>query len=192
MKRTNRIVYLLQEIAIIVFGVLIAFSVENYKEKLDNERYIRTTLSAIENEIRLSQKEVDTVLERHLALYKKLESAIEEKGESLGEFVSGAGGVQAAAVKNISLRFFVSSKAELLDFQIISQLLDIEFQTKLLSQKMDRFADFAIDQINSKDPDTKIKFAYLLGDVIDGEQTLLESYTNFLDKNRNYLENRSK
>lgn len=39
MKNNNRILYLLQEIGIVVVGVLIAVSINNYKEKSDNEAY---------------------------------------------------------------------------------------------------------------------------------------------------------
>jgi hypothetical protein len=61
MKNRNRVAYFLQEIAIVVIGVVIAVSIGNYKERKDNERYIEKTLLAVEKEVKLSQGEVDTV-----------------------------------------------------------------------------------------------------------------------------------
>jgi hypothetical protein len=187
MKKLSRIGYFLQEVAIVVIGVLIAVSIGNYKEKEDNEKYIEKTLLAIENEIRLSQIEIDTVLNRHLKLYEALESEIDKNDLTLGELVSSSGGFQIASIKNVSLRFFVSNKAELLEFELISQLLDIELMSDMLSDKIKLMADFAYENVNEKNEEVKLKFTYLLVNVIDREQTLLESYSNFLEENKSYL-----
>lgn len=192
MKKSNLIVDFFKEITIVVIGVLIAVSIGNYKEKLDNEKYLKKTLLAIKSEIISSQSEIDTVLERHLKLYEKLENGFVENEQTIGEFVSSSGGFQVASVKNISLRFFVSNKAELLEFELISQLLDIELKTTHLANKMERFADFVYENVNENDEQVMMKFAYLLVDVIDGEQTLLESYSDLLDENKKYLSSRIK
>ena len=188
MQKKNRIGYFLQEITIVVIGVLIAVSVGNYKERVDNKKYIAKTLLAIENEIKSSQSALDTVLEKHIKLYETLENEIGENEESLGELVGNLGGFQVASIKNVSLRFFIANKAELLDFKLIAQLLEIELQTNMLSDKIKRLADFSYENVNDRSDETKIKFVYLLVDVIDGEQTLLESYTSFFEENKNFLE----
>lgn len=189
MKKSSQLVNFLREIAIVVIGVLIAVSVGNYKERIDNEAYLKKTLLAIENEIDASKSEVDTVLNKHVKLFAILEEQIDKNEQTLGELVANAGGFQVASIKNVSLRFFVANKAELLDFKLISQLLDIESQTDLLSEKLKRFADFAYEHVNDTSEEVKIKFAYRLADVIDVEQTLLASYSNFLasEENKKYL-----
>jgi hypothetical protein len=70
--------------------------------------------------------------------------------------------------------------------------LDIELATDLLSKKIERFTNFAYDNVNAGDNDTLLKFAYLLADVIDGEQTLLESYSDFLKENKVYLNGKTR
>jgi len=146
----NRAVYFLQEIAIVVVGVLIAVSINNYKESIDNENYIEKALLAIENEIKQSQSEVDTVLNKHIRLYEALQNEIGENEQTLGEMIASLGGVQVASIKNISLRFFIANKAELMDFKLISQLLEIETQTNVLSDKFNRLANYAYAHINDR------------------------------------------
>jgi hypothetical protein len=187
MEKKNRIGYVLQEITIVVSGVLIAVSISNYKENIDNKKYIEKTLMAIEKEIELSQIEVDTALNRHIKLYEILENKFGNNEETIGELVSNSGGFQVASIKNVSLRFFVSNKAELLDFQLISQLLEIELAADMLSEKTKRLTDFTYNNVNEENDDVKIKFAYLLANVMDGEQTLLESYSSFIDEHKGYL-----
>jgi len=184
MKKNNRFLYFIQEVAIVVIGVLIAVSIGKYKENTENEAYVEATLLAIENEIKTSQSDVDTVLNKHLALFEKLQTEAFNEEQTLAEFIASSGGFQVASVKNVSLRFFISNKAELLEFEIISQLLDIEFMSDLLKTKVSRLSDFAYDNINERSEEVKIKFSYLLSDVIDGEQTLLAAYQEFLDQNQ--------
>lgn len=187
MENKSRIVYILQEVSIVVTGVLIAVSIGNYKENFENEKYVEKTLLAIENEIELSQIEIDTVLSRHIKLYEILENDLGNNKQTLGELISSSGGFQIASTKNVSLRFFISNKAELLEFQLISQLLDIELMTEMLADKIKLMGDFAYDNVNLGNDEVKIKFTYLLANVIDGEQTLLEAYSTFLEDNKSYL-----
>lgn len=188
MKKRNQITYFLKEIIIVVVGVLIAISLNNLKEKMDNTRYIEKTLLAIESEIELSKNDVQMVLNKHLNLIDSLESEINNNEDSLGEMLTNLGGVQMASIKNISLRFFISNKAELLDFNLLLQLLEIENQTDILSAKIERLANYSTEHINEQEAKTKLAFAYLLSDVIDSEQGRLESYSTFLNKNKRFLE----
>lgn len=192
MKNRSRIVYFLQEIAIVVIGVLIAVSISNYKENINNKAYIQKTLLAMESEIKLSQSSVDSVLTRHFTLIDSLENSIYDDERALGEMISNFGGVQFPLIKNVSLRFFISNKAELVDFDMISQLLEIEEHTKVLSDKMKRLGDFAYDRLNNRAEETKLTFAYLLSDVMDSEEALLESYSKFLDENKDDLKQDAK
>jgi len=187
MKNRARIAYLLQEITIVVIGVLIAVSIGNYKERVDNKKYIEKTLLAIEEEIKMSQSAVDTVLNRHLTLLDSLGENIYGNEQALGDLVASLGGVQFPTIKNISLRFFIANKAELVDFTLISQLLEIETFTDVLSDKMKRMADFAYEHINDPGEDVKLSFAYLLADVIDTEESLIEAYSVFIEKHESDL-----
>lgn len=130
---------------------------------------------------------MDTVLNRHLRLLEILENEMDNSEQSLGDLVSSSGGFQVASIKNVSLRFFISNKAELLEFQVISQLLDIEAQTELLSDKIERLGDFSYNRINDTTQETKLNFAYLVANVLDSEQSLLESYSRFLEENEGFL-----
>lgn len=188
MKSNNRLVYFLQEIGIVVIGVLIAVSINNYKEKQDNEAYLEKTLLAIENEINSNKTDLDSVLNRHIEIYDFFERDSMDKKQSLGEILYSLGGFQVATVKNISLRFFVANKAELLDFELIAYLLEIEQVTDILSAKINRLADFAYGHVNDSSAETRTRFTYLLMDIIDSESNLLKAYADFMEENEAYLE----
>jgi len=194
MKKGSPILDYFKEITIVVIGVLIAVSIGNYKERVDNEQYIEKTLLAIENDIKLSRSDLDTVFNRHLELFEILREKLEgsepiDPELTLGELIASFGGFQVAVNKNISLRFFINHKAELLEYDIISKLLDIETQSALLEEKTRRLTNFFYENIDKGGEEVIFKLAYYLNDILDSENTLLESYSAFLDKNQNKLEN---
>lgn len=141
----------------------------------------------IENEIKLSKTEIDTVLNRHILLFEMLENKLDDKEETLIKLISSAGGFQVAFIQNMSLRFFISNKAELIEFQLISQLLDIELKSEILSDKIKLLSGFTYDNVNSGTYEVKLKFSYFLVDVIESEQALSESYASFLEENKSFL-----
>ncbi len=187
MKERKGITYFIREIIIVVIGVLIAVSLNNLKESINNRSYIEKTLMAIEKEIKLNQSDIDTVLLRHYAIIDSLEINVPDDDRPLGEMIADYGGIQTPAIRNIGLRFFIANKAELLDFEVISGLLELEMNYDLLSEKLDRLVDFAYKNFNSTEEDVKITFAYMILDVIDSELAILESSKLFLDSNKSIL-----
>ncbi|MBY5951600.1 hypothetical protein KUV23_11480 [Algoriphagus marincola] len=193
MKKGSPVLDYFKEITIVVIGVLIAVSIGNYKERADNEKYIEKTLLAIENDIKSSQPDLDTVFNRHLELFEILREKL-EGDEPIGpeltlrELISDFGGFQVAVNKSVSLRFFINHKAELLEYDIISQLLDIESQSELLQSKTRRLTDFVYEEMDKGGEEVLLKFAYYLNDILDSEKSLLDSYLDFLDKNQQKLE----
>lgn len=178
MKQHLRVGAFLREVAVVVIGVLIAVAIGNFAEHRDNVRYLQNTMRAIEGEIKINQTELEAILTRHYEMWTDIEAALETHDDkvSLGELLSNLGGLQVGSLKNVSLRFFVSNKAELVDFDLITTLLDIEAQTEFLSSKIQRLADFSYEHINDTDEQSKRTFALLLSDVIESEESLLESY----------------
>lgn len=187
MKKRKSVVSFFKEIAIVVIGVLIAISLNNIKENSDNKNYIQKTMLAMEKDIQSSKNDLEDVLNKHLALAQNLEDLDEVNQQSLAELIGELGGVQFASIKNISLRFFISNKAELLDYELIAQLSEIEIQSDILSDKMDRLANHSVQHLNSTDMKDKIIFTYLLLEVIDSEKTLLQFYSSFLNKKTQLL-----
>lgn len=188
MKTTkNHILKFIREIAIVVIGVLIAVSINSFKENIDNKRYVEKTLATIEKEIEISKNEIDTTLAKHLTIIDSLEYYFDDNEILLRDLLRNLGGIQSPSVKVISLRFFVANKAELVDFELIAQLSEIEIHSDGLSSKMKRLIDFVYENMNNSSSDAKIKFAFFLANIIDSEQSLIQLYDNFLDENTSFL-----
>jgi len=197
MKKENPILNYFKEITIVVIGVVIAVSIGNFKERVDNEKYIEKTLLAIENDIKFSQSDLDTVFNRHLELFEKLRPLVEgsepiDPELTIYRLLTDFGGFQVAVTKNVSLRFFINNRAELLDYNIISQLLDIESKSTLLQEKIRRLSDFINENMDKGGEENFSKFVVYLNNILDSEQSLLESYSEFLNHKHNNLEDKNK
>ncbi|MEO1218687.1 MAG: DUF948 domain-containing protein [Bacteroidota bacterium] len=177
-KKRNPFLRFLKEIAIVVIGVLIAASLNKFKEDIGNRRYINKTLDVIQKEIDYSQSDLNEVLDKHIVVIDSLNSKL-DSGESISEILIEIGGIQKAEIKNIGLRFFISNKAELTDYELISKLSGIEGTSQILEEKMTRMMNFLFEHIEKRDRENKKKFLLHLSNVIDSEMKLLKLYSEF-------------
>ena len=75
------------------------FLLEATRKKTDNQKYLKKTLLAIENEIELSKSDLDTVFNKHLNLMEAIQSEIGQNEKTLGDLIGSLGGVQVATIK---------------------------------------------------------------------------------------------
>lgn len=105
---------------------MIAVWINNFQQRIANEKYIQKTLATIESEIEQSRGEIDTILVRHQAIIDYLEENYANTDESIGDLIGRLGGIQSPTIKNIGLRFFIANKAELVSYDVIAHLAEIE------------------------------------------------------------------
>lgn len=177
----QKITSFLREIIIVVLGVLIAVYISKLRDDAQDERFIKKTLFAIEEEIKENKLRLEKVLDRHRIVIDSMHQIKNDEAASLAELLERFGGIQYAGNTNIGLRFFISSKAELVDYKTISQLSKIEFTSDLLSKKMENLIEFSYNQMEKKDSVSKLKFVIYLSNVIDSESNLIELYDHFLN-----------
>ncbi len=178
---------LLTELLLLIVGVLIALLINNWKENLGDKKYLDNTLLAIHQEIEQSKEEVEKILPLHANLIDSLNLYLADESKSIMEIIQQAGGVQSPQIKNIGLRFFITSKAELISYDIISDLTDMEDFKLMLEKKFDRLMDYTYGYLDKTDKDSKMKFVIYLLNVIDSESNLLELYETYLNK-REYIQ----
>lgn len=182
-KLSKNLSYVIKEIVIIIVGVLIALAINNFNENVKNKAFIEQTLMATENEISQSEESIKNVLQLHEVVLDSLsETYSYDSEESIGELLQRLGGIQSPTIKNIGLRFFVANKADLINYEIISMLSEIEIHSTTMDEKTKRLIDYVYENNTSTSEESKIKLAYFLANVIDSERTLLRFYAEFKTK----------
>ncbi len=172
----------LREIAVVVIGILIALFINNWNEDIKNRKFIEKTLYAIGEEIRYSKKDIEGILPKHYKTINALTSSQDDSNESVREVFEKIDGFQIPEIKNIGLRFFISSNAELVDYKLIADLSEIEFISKGFEMKLSKLSDLVYAQMESKGKKYKSSIAELLIELTDSEEDLVELYEEFLSE----------
>lgn len=103
-----------REIVIVIIGILIALSINNWNENRNNEIFIDKALFAIEEEIKLNKTDMNRIVQRHKETIDSVAMHLNNDKMSLRQIIEKSGGFQIAELKNIGIRFFISNKAELI------------------------------------------------------------------------------
>lgn len=172
------------ELTTVILGILIALFINGWKEDRDNQKFIQEALNTIEKEMAESNVAIEEILPRHYALADSINTYISDPSISIREIAEKSGGMQYPFVKNIGLRFFVSSKAELINYETISQLTEIEDSKALMDKKFDKLMDFAYDNMENTDQKSKTLFIIHLSNVVDSEMQMQELFKNYLNKEK--------
>jgi hypothetical protein len=165
----------------VIMSILIALFVNNWKADLDNQRFIKRAFDSIEQEITENKSSVEDVLERHLVVLDSFQSHIESTDLSLVDIIAEANGVQYPVLKSTAWKFYAGHNIELIEYQTISMLSEIDESKRLMDIKFDKLMDFVYVNMNKTDSETKNLFIIHLSNVVDSEQQLDEQYAAFLD-----------
>ncbi len=183
MKNISKKVFsFVKEIVIVIIGILIAMSINNWNENRKNQKFTEKALYAIEREIEINKRDLTEISKRHYMTVDTILTYLENDNISISQVIRRVKGFQIPEVKNIGLRFFIANKAELIEYEIISNLSEIELLSEALKIKTQKLIDFLYDNMDSTEKVDKNKFIVFLKEVIETETGLIELYDTYFGK----------
>ncbi|MEM1327306.1 MAG: hypothetical protein AAGI23_15190 [Bacteroidota bacterium] len=183
----NRILSLLKELIVVTLGILIALGVNRWSEQQKDERFIQAALTTIAQEIAESKVELDSTIQQQEKIRDQLFESLENEDSTyIVEITAGAGGLPQPELKDIGINYLTTHRAELLDYELITYLSNIQFNIEQIDRSFDKLADNAYSLIYRNDEEAKYELAIRIGDLINGGQNLLTLYEE--DKVRPFLE----
>jgi hypothetical protein len=166
----------------VFLGVIIALFLNNWKENLDNQRFLERVFSAIEQEMSGNLQDLNAVLPRQQAFLDTLERYLDNPKITISEVLSKTRGLQAATIRTTSWYALRNSKIELIDFQTLAYLTEIDETKQLLKLKLDKLMDFLIRNSESASPAMKKLLLMQVQNIMDSERVLLEIHESYLNK----------
>lgn len=173
--------YIIIEMVPVILGVLIALFINDWREQSENEQFLDRVYSSIRQEMELNKKEFTLALEKHHNLLDTLKVYEDNDQVSLSEILKKGNWLQIPIVRNTSWKSFLNTKIELVDFEVISQLTDIEETKTFMESKSKGLMDFVLTNINTTSPTRKKLFHLQLVNLMDSESQLLEMYNMYLE-----------
>ncbi|MFK7984128.1 MAG: DUF6090 family protein [Saprospiraceae bacterium] len=169
MERINQLV---REIIPVIIGILIALVINNWNEDRKDKKYLNQIFSSIKSELTESSIDIKESIPRQQVLMDSIEIYVDDKTVSIIDIIEKTEGVSFANVKNNSWKAIANSRIELIEFEKLSALSDIDDGEASLALKQEKILDFIYDNLKNTKQEKKEVFKLLIQDIIWTKESL--------------------
>lgn len=167
-----------KEIVPVIAGILIALWINNWNENRKDRAYVDSMYSSIKKELRESNKEIDYKMKLQKRLFDTITKYIHDDKVSLFDVMYKGGGGQLLSIKINAWKTLSNSKIDLMDYEKVSLLSNIEEGKEILKMKSEYFMNFLYSNIYKKEPNQKETARMLVSELISTERDL----KNYIEK----------
>ena len=173
---------LLREIVSVILGILIALGVNNWNEERKEKKYLNQIQSSIQKELQESVEEIKASIPKQEVLINNLGRYLNDESKSIFEIMSASNGLQKPSIKNNSWRAIANSKIELIEFQKLSDLSEIDQSKEDLELKTEKLVDYLILHLKSTEREHKEVFMLLSQEILSTTKIAQSEIEEFLNK----------
>jgi hypothetical protein len=176
----------LKESLPVVFGVLFALLLNNWKEDLDSRRYVKEYYTHIYEECLENVDDLKSSINDHEQLFLVLEDS---KGidTTFNNILVDVGGLHLVLLKNTSWKYFQSSHIGTVDFEVTSALSEMERMEFYYDKIAERVIDISFQYGRSVKSEDKEEILRYINELIEKEMTLIgifEAYIEWFESNQ--------
>lgn len=178
----NELGKLFKEIIPVLIGILIALFINNWNEDRKDKKYLNQIFTSIENELEESLTKIAQVIPKQLASVDTLDYYMNNDKVTLYEIIMKSNGIHMPFVKTNSWNSIVNSKIELIEYEKLSDLSDIEELKKNLAQRTEKQMDFIFQNFEKADRNKKVIVRMMMTDIIGAEKDIQGKIEEFIRK----------
>jgi hypothetical protein len=161
-----------KEIVPIIIGILVALYINNWNENRKDEKYINQILSSMDKELKESNEDIKNKIPLQKTLIDTLYFYKNSDKISILDVMMKVNGVQIPKIRISSWKAISNSKIELLNYDRVSALANIEEQKELLLSKTEYLMNFLYPNIKDTSIDKKELVILMMQDIIVSEKDL--------------------
>lgn len=177
MKKTFSTILL--EMIPVILGVLIAFFINDWKDKADEKKYLDRVFKGVVNELHANKEDLEGILEYRETQLDTFYHYAADENVALIDLIFKFNGFKGVVLKHTSWQALKSSRLELLDYEYIPILAGIEEGAEAMDNKASKMMDYIYEHAESKSTAKKQLFAAMVEDVAILEEGLLEFHQAF-------------
>ena len=163
-----------KEIVPIIVGILIAMYINNWNDNRKDKKYIDQISLSINNELIAANKEIKDKIPLQKAMIDTLDSYLNDDKISLYSIIIKGNGLHFPSIKMNSWKAISYSRIELLDYDKISDLADIEEQKDILKTKKNKLIDLVYPNLYKTEKENKQIMKIMMMDILHTEKTMQE------------------
>lgn len=171
----------------VILGILIALLINSWKEKIDNEEFVQSTLSAISEELKENKEDLESNIPKHERMIDTIYHHLEDELTIEG-ILTIMEGFQIVSIKNTAWRSFLNQNIRLIDYSVVSALTDIEELKQSMNISSAKLLDFVYENANSADESKKRLFMLIIADFSGLENDILKDHIEALEAIRKMTE----
>jgi hypothetical protein len=173
---------IIKEIIPVIIGILIALFINNWNEERKETNYLNQIFSSIENELEESMLDIKDVIPKQIASLDTIGKYLINDNISLYEIMMRGNGIHIPRIKTTTWNAIANSKIELVDYEKLSALADIQERKENLMLRVERQMDFTFQNFEKTDRKKKEVLRMIIGDIIGAEKELQSRIEDFLKK----------
>lgn len=170
----------IKDIIPVLLGVLIALWINNWNEARKDQEYINNFYVSLKKELRETDKEITEKTPLQQALVDTLSVYTNNDALSLLQVVEKAGGINGPFIKLNYWKALSNSKIELIAFDKLSNLANIEEGNEILKYKRYKLLDFIYSKSNSKEKDEKMRLKMMVIEMMSTQRQIQNEIQNIL------------
>ena len=151
----------------VLLGVLIALWIDNWNEARKDQDYIDNFYSSLMQEFRDTDKEISEKTPGQLALVDTLDVYLDNETIPLMNLISMGGGLSGPDIKLNYWKAISGSKIELLDYEKLSILSDIDDGKQFLNYKREKMMDFVYANLTATGAQEKMLLKFIIMDYLN-------------------------
>jgi len=179
MKQIKQII---REIVPVIIGILIALFINNWNDERKEKKYLNQIFSSIEKELEESVLDIKRVIPKQLASVDTIKYYLNNDEVSIYKIMVKADGIHAPTIKTNSWNAIANSKIELIEYEKLSALADIQERKDNLIKRVDGQADFTFQNFEETDKAKKEILMMMILDVVGAEQRLQSTIEELIKK----------
>ena len=181
-KFSNYAKYLIKEIIPVTIGILIALYINNWNENRKNTNYINQISSSIDKELNETNEDIIDHIEIQKSLIDTLDFYEKNTKISILIAVKKAKGIHMPKIKINSWKAISNTKIELMSYEKVSALANIEEQKKILNTKIENLMNFIYSNTKETGIDKKQLLKLMMQDIISTEKTIQNEINKIIRK----------
>ena len=168
----SKIKALIKEVFTIIVGILIALWINNWNETRKDKKYINQISASIDKELGETTEDIIDKIAIQKSLIDSIDFYKKDDKVSILNIVMKATGIHIPSIKINSWKAISNSKIELMEYNKVSTLANIEEQKELLKIKSINLMNFIYPNIKETGTDKKELFKLMMLDIISTEETI--------------------
>lgn len=181
MKKT--FLKIIKDIIPVIIGIWIALLTNNCNENRKDKSYLNKIFSSIEEELAETKTDIDKTLIKQKSLLDTISYYINDDKISLLEIALKTNNVKVPLIKTSSWKAISNTKIELIDYNNVKILTNIEEKKKVFEMKVEKLLDFLYDNPDSTNKTKKVLMKIMIMDIIYTENDIKKQIIQFEELN---------